>query len=181
MTLFLQASLFLSESRGVLIFAIKPKPHKLNKIEAEQKNKQKEDVMEFEDRAYLDARGVRLDNYFNAEVLAKFRAGSDDKSKVLSKLKDILLCYQNGKKNKAEDNVIDYNKRLDYNSKVLEFVKNKIDAELKDMIKLKEKTLINLERKMPMFSDTEDERIQELCKLTYNDEGKSKLEYELES
>ena len=149
--------------------------------ESEQKNEQKQDMMEFEDTVHLEARGVPLDDYFNAEVLAKFRAGSDDKSKVLSKLKDILLCYHNGKKSEAEDNVIDYNKRLDYNSKVLEFVKNKIDAELKDMIKLKEKTLINLERKMLMFSDTEDERIQDLCKLAYNDEGKSKLEYELES
>ena len=37
---------------------MKPKPHQLNKIKAEQKNDQKQDVMEFEDRAYLNARGV---------------------------------------------------------------------------------------------------------------------------
>ena len=109
MTLFLQASLFLSESRGVLIFAIKPKPHQLNKIEAEQKKKQKQDVMELEDRAYLDARGVPLDNYFNAEVLAKFRAGPDDKSEVLDKLEDILAYnkIKEGEKNQDVKDVLD--------------------------------------------------------------------------
>ena len=71
---------------------MKPKPHQLNKIEAEQKNDQKQDVMEFEDRAYLDARGVTLDNYITAEVLAKFRARPNDKSEVLDKLEDILAC-----------------------------------------------------------------------------------------
>ena len=109
MTLFLQASLFLSESRGVLIFAIKPKPHQLNNIEAEQKNEQKQDVMEFEDRAYLDARGFLLDNYFNAEVLAKFRAGPNDKSKVLDKLEDILAYnkIEEGEKNQDVKDLLD--------------------------------------------------------------------------
>ena len=50
------------------------------KIEARQKNEQKQDLMEFEDMANLKARGVPLDDYFNAEVLAKIRAGPNNKS-----------------------------------------------------------------------------------------------------
>ena len=74
----------------MLVFAIKPKPCQLTKIKAEQRSNPKLDVMEFEDMAYLEARGVPLDDYFNTEVLGTLRTGPDDKSEVLDKLEDIL-------------------------------------------------------------------------------------------
>ena len=39
----------------------------------------------------------------------------------------------------AQHNVIHYSDRVKYNGKLLGFVKNKIEAELKDLMKLKEK------------------------------------------
>ena len=56
------------------------------------------------------------------------------------KLKKLLVFGEN--KIEAKHNVIDYNGRLDYSGKVLGFVKNKIEAELKDVMKLKEKKLL---------------------------------------
>ena len=68
----------------------------------------------------------------------KEKAGNAKEFEKASKLKRKMLVFGENK-SKAEDNVIDFNGRLDYNGKVLGFVKNKIEAYMKDMMKLKEK------------------------------------------
>ena len=87
----------------MLIFTIKPRPCQPTKIEAKQQNEWKQDVIEFEDMAYLEARGVLLDDYFNTEVLVKFRARPDDKSEALGKLKDILAYDKIKEEEKNQD------------------------------------------------------------------------------
>ena len=59
---------------------------------------------------------------------------SNKKKKDMMKLKEKELLVFEENKNEAEPNG-----RLNYNDKVLRFLKNNIKAELKDVMKLKEK------------------------------------------
>ena len=66
----------------------------------------------------------------------KEKAGKAEEFEKASNLKRKMLVFGENKI-EAEDNVTNYNGRLDYKDKVLEFVKNKIEAGLKDVIKMK--------------------------------------------
>ena len=55
------------------------------KSEVKEK-KQLDFTIEMEFMAEMEAEGLQIDNYFTDEMLVKYRAGPDDKSKVLGKL-----------------------------------------------------------------------------------------------
>ena len=56
--------------------------------------------------AEMEAEGIQLDDYLNEEMLAKYRAGADDKNKVLNKLeqeqKQIGITVIKEKEDKTE-------------------------------------------------------------------------------
>ena len=66
--------------------------------------------------------------------------------KDVIKLKEKKLLAFNKNKIKAQHNVIDFSDRLKYNGKLLGFVNNKIEAELKDLMKLKREEVAGVQQ-----------------------------------